>query len=129
MQVILCTANPAVSEAVRGAFRGRRANATVCVSSLELLGVVRDAAADLILLDLDTPGVNPLFLISALQEVAPGLPIAAISARSDTDARLLTQRGISFIRLNSHPEVEVRALLAELARRARHADFTGSATR
>jgi DNA-binding response OmpR family regulator len=129
MRIILCTANPMVSEAVTEAVRGRGTPPVVCESGLELLGAVRDAAADLALLDLDTPGLNALFLIGAIQELAPGLRVAAVSTQSETDSRSLAQHGVPFVKLNAHPEVEVRALLAELSRRSRHASYAGSAVR
>ena len=129
MHIALCTGNPMVSEAVRGAIRGRGIAPTVCESGLQLLGMVRGATADLVILDLDTPGLNSLFLISAIQEVAPGLPIAAVSASGDGDTRLLTQKGVPFVKLNSQPEVEIRALLAELVRRARHSTRMVTAAR
>ena len=129
MRIALCTSNPKVSQAVTGAVRGRGTPPTVCESGLQLLGVVRGTAADLVVLDLDTPGLNSLFLISAIQEIAPGLPIAAVSSFTDADTRLLTQQGIPFVKLNSQPEAEVRALLAELVRRARHGSRMVAATR
>jgi CheY-like chemotaxis protein len=129
MQIILCTANPKVHRAVETAVGGRGAPPTTCESGLELLGAVRDAGVDLVVLDLDTPALNALFLIAAIQEVAPGLPIAAVSDSGDADSRLLTQKGVPFVRLNSQPEVEVRALLAEIARRARHTSYAGNAVR
>ena len=129
MQIALCTNNPEVSQAVEGAVRGRGTPPTICESGLQLLGMVRAAAADLVVLDLDTPGLNWLFLISAIQEVSPGLPIAAVAGSAEADARLLTQMGVPFVKVNSQPEVEIRALLAELARRARHGVQTVAATR
>jgi CheY-like chemotaxis protein len=120
MHIALCTGNPKVSKAVEGAVRGRGTPPTICESGLQLLGMVRGAAVDLVVLDLDTPGLNSLFLISAIQEIAPGLPIAAVSTSANADSRLLMQKGVSFVQVNSQPEVEVRALFAELVRRARH---------
>jgi CheY-like chemotaxis protein len=120
MHIALCTGNPKVSKAVEGAVRGRGTPPTICESGLQLLGMVRGAAVDLVVLDLDTPGLNSLFLISAIQEIAPGLSIAAVSTSANADSRLLMQKGVSFVQVNSEPEVEIRALLAELVRRARH---------
>lgn len=119
MRIALCTNDPKVSQVFEDAVRGRSSPPTICESGLQLLGMVRGAVADLVVLDLDTPGLNALFLISAIEEVAPGLPIAAVSVSGGTDSRLLTQKGVPFAQLNSQPEVEVRALLAELVRRAR----------
>jgi DNA-binding response OmpR family regulator len=127
MRIALCTGNPSVSQAVTAAVRGRATPPTICESGLQLLAIVRGAAADLVVLDLDAPGLNSLFLISAIQEVAPGLPIAVVSSSTEPDTRLLMQSGIPFVKLNSQPEVEVRALLAELVRRARHGAHVGAA--
>lgn len=125
MNIALCTASPKVAEAIQGTIREGKVLPTVFESGLQLLSAVRSEPRDLVVLDLDTPGLNALFLISAIQEVAPGLPIAAVSASGDADARLLTQKGVSFVKLNSDPEVEIRALFAELARRNRNRSFAG----
>jgi DNA-binding response OmpR family regulator len=129
MNIALCTASPKVAKAVEGLIRKGKTLPTVFDSGLQLLSAVRSEPRDLVVLDLDTPGLNALFLISAIQEIAPGLPIAAVSASSDADTRLLTQKGVSFVKLNSEPLIEMRALLAEIARRSRTRSFAGAGAR
>jgi CheY-like chemotaxis protein len=126
MNIALCTASPKVATLIEGTIRDGNIPPTVSDSGLQLLAAVRSEARDLVVLDLDTPGLNALFLISAIQDIAPGLPIAAVSASSDADTRLLTQKGVSFVTLNSEPEVEIRALFAELARRSRNRSLAGA---
>lgn len=122
MQILLCSTSPAVAEAVAAiTVGGQPCRPTVCESGLDLLGAVRQVPADLVILDLDTAGINPSFLIGAIAEVAPGLPVAAVSTRTDVDVPALTIRGVPYIRLNGNPAVEVRALLGDLDRRHRAA--------
>jgi CheY-like chemotaxis protein len=68
-------------------------------------------------LDLDTPGLNGLLLVSAVQELAPALPIVAVSARSEQDVqqdvRLLLQKGVRYVNLSRGL---LQPLLGELSR-------------
>jgi hypothetical protein len=43
--------------------------------------------------------VNGLLLVSAAQELAPGLPIVAVSTRAEHDVRPLLQKGVRHVRL------------------------------
>lgn len=89
---------------------------TVCESGLEVLGAVEVVDADLLVMDMQTPGLNALLIISAIRELAPSLPILAVSAKPDEDARTFSHKGVSFARLPSGPNGEARALVAALAR-------------
>ena len=43
-----------------------------------------------------TPGLSSLFLVSAIQELVPELPIVAVSAQTGADIRALTQKGVTY---------------------------------
>jgi len=102
----------ALSRALDGA--GHRV--TVCETGLELLGAVRIVAADLLILDLEAPGLNGLLLVSAVKELAPGLPIVAVSTRGEIrDARALSQRGVTCYTMAATPNGPAPPMLAELA--------------
>ncbi|HEU5393377.1 MAG TPA: response regulator [Candidatus Methylomirabilis sp.] len=115
MHVIVCSSNPAVVGAVSRAFDQHGHRLTVCESGLEVLGAASVVAADLVILDLETPGLGGLLLISALEERAPGVPLVAVSTRPSPDARLLSQRGVAHAILSPAPAGAAHPLLAALA--------------
>jgi hypothetical protein len=55
--------------------------------------------------------------VSAVHELAPGLPILAVSATADVDGRPLIQKGIPHVILGAERDGELRALVAQLAGR------------
>lgn len=117
MQVIICSRSAPVVGAVTRAFDGHGHRLTVCESGLEVLGAVEVVAADLLIVDMETPGLNGLLLVSAVRELAPRLPIVAVSTRPEvTDARALAQRGVACTLLPAGADGAVNPLLAELAR-------------
>lgn len=115
MHVLVCSSNPAVVGAVSGAFEQHGHRLTVCESGLEVLGAVGVVAADLVILDLETPGLGGLLLVSVLKERAPAVPLVAVSTRPSPDARALSQRGVAHAVLPSGPAGAAHPLLAELA--------------
>jgi CheY-like chemotaxis protein len=117
MHIILCSDNSAVREAVTGRIVDHAARLTACESGMELLAAVRTLAADLVVLDLGTHGLGGLLLVSAVHELAPGLPILAVSATADVDGRPLIQKGIPHVTLGAERDGELQALVAQLAGR------------
>ena len=115
MYVIVCSGNPAVVNAVSRAFDHSEHRQTVCESGLEVLGLVGVLASDLLVLDLETPGLGGLLLISAIKELAPELPIVAVSTQPVADARALAQKGVPCAMLSGGPDDEARSLLTALA--------------
>jgi CheY-like chemotaxis protein len=98
MHSVLCSDNPLTRDLV-GSILGSEDRLTVCESGMELLATVKAIESDLVILDLETHGLGGLLLISAVQELAPGSPIVAISQDGVKDSRLLLQRGVPFFRL------------------------------
>jgi len=109
MHVIICTHSQSVIDAVGRSIPSR---ATVCESGMELLAAVRALAADLVVLDLETPGMNGLLLVSAVQELQPRLPILAVSGRA-RDVRALLQKGVRYVALG---DGLLQPMLAEMTR-------------
>lgn len=114
MHVIICTDNQGVIEAVGRSIAGEAGRVSVCESGMELLAAVRALAADLVVLDLETPGMNGLLLVSAVQELQPRLPIVAVSGRA-MDVRALLQKGVRYVALNGDL---LQPLVAEVTRQA-----------
>lgn len=115
MHVVVCSRNSMVVEAASRAFDPHRPHLTVCESGLEVLGVVGVVDADLLILDMQTPGLNGLLLIAAIRELAPALPIVAVSTKAEDDARAVSQKGISCAILPSGWSGDPQAFVARLA--------------
>ena len=124
MHIIVCTHRREVEETVARAFDGAEDRRTVCESGMDLLAAATTLAADLLVLDLETPGLNGLLLVSALQQLAPKLPVVAVTTKADTDARPLAQKGVRVARLTA--ENSLQPLTAELDRWSRQAAGAGA---
>lgn len=116
MHVIVCSNNSVVMDAVSRAFDHNGHRLTACESGLEVLGAVGVVASDLVILDLETPGLSGLLLVSAVKELAPGLPIVAASTKPDPDARAVSQKGVAVAVLPSGHEAAPHPFLTALAR-------------
>jgi CheY-like chemotaxis protein len=126
MQIILCSDNPAMRKLVQQSFAEPGDRVTVCESGMELLAAVKALVADLVVLDLESHGLGAALLASAVQELAPGMKIAAVSMSSERDARPLVQRGIPYVRLGLPGNDEGRELLLNLVGQSRAALGAGS---
>jgi CheY-like chemotaxis protein len=113
--IIVCSKNPLLLDAATRTFDSARFRLTICESGLEALGAVEVVNADLLILDMQTPGLNCLLLIAAARELAPELPIVAVSTRPQEDARAISQRGVWFETLPSGPDVGAQTLSISLA--------------
>ena len=91
-------------------------HATVCESSLEALAAVEVIRPDVMLVDLETPGLKGLLLVSALKRLAPGLGMVAVSTRPRAEeTRALAQQGIPCVTVSLDVDGAEDAVLAELA--------------
>ena len=112
--IIVCSKNPLLLDAATQAFDPARFRLTVCESGLEALGTVKVVNADLLILDMQTPGLNGLLFIAAARELAPKLPIVAVSTTPQEDAKAISQRGVSYATLPSGPDIGAQALSVSL---------------
>ena len=115
MHIILCSDNPVMREVVQQSLAERADRLTVCESGMELLAAVKALVADLVILDLESHGLGGLLLASAVEELAPGLRIVAVSLRAEADTRPLMQRGVPYVRLGADGDAGGRTFLAALA--------------
>ena len=113
-------------EAASRAFERDRYRLTVCESGLEALGAVGILEADLLILDLETPGLNGLLMIGAIRELAPELSIVAVSTKPEVDARAVSHKGVLFAALPSGSNGGLQELLAGLAQNGRIGLPTGA---
>ena len=85
-----------------------------CAQALERIGARR---YDLILLDLNMPGMNRLDALGALRDAAPDAPVVVLSGEGDPAVvRAAIERGaMGFIPKSATPEVLIQALRLVLA--------------
>ena len=114
MHIIVCSNSRELADAASKAFNQDGFRLTVCESGLEVLGAVEVVDADLLVLDLETPGLNGLLIIAAIKELAPELPIVAVSTKPQVDARAVSHRGVSYATLPPDLDGGVQVLLAGL---------------
>ncbi|MBI4736690.1 MAG: response regulator [candidate division NC10 bacterium] len=113
--IIVCSNNPTLVDAATRVLDPHRPRLTVCESGLEVLGAVEVVDADLLILDMQTPGLNGLLLITAVRKLAPSLPIVAVSTTPQEDARAVSHTGVSYATLPSGGSDGPQALAATLA--------------
>ena len=115
MHVVMCSSSRELVEAASRALEQDGSRLTVCESGMEVLGAVEVVDADLLVLDLETPGLNGLLIISAIKELAPELSIVAVSTKPEVDARAVSHKGVSYATLPARSYAGIQAVLADLA--------------
>lgn len=83
----------------------------------QALGLLADGGYDLVLLDLNLPGLNGLEALGALREAAPNVPLVVLSGEGNPDVvRAAIEGGaMGYIPKSSTPEVLIQALQLVLA--------------
>ncbi len=114
MDVIICSGNPVVVDGVSDALPPEHSRAMICESGFEVLGLIGVLDSDLLVLDLETPGLGDLLLISAIRQLAPTLPILAVSTRDGVDVRSLAQKGVAYAQIGRGVSLDRATLRAEL---------------
>lgn len=114
MHIIVCSSRQEIVEAASGAFERDGYRLTLCESGMEALGAVGILEADLLILDMETPGLNALLMIGAIKELAPELSIVAVSTTPQVDARAVSHKGVLFATLPSGSNGGLQDLLSGL---------------
>lgn len=119
MHILLVDDHPLLRGGMRFLLRSLDAGlemdeASNCAQALELLA---GRGYDLVLLDLNMPGVKGLDALDALRDAVPGTPLVVLSGEEDPRVvRAAIERGaMGFIPKSSTPEVLVQALRLVLA--------------
>ena len=113
-------------EAASRAFEQDGYRLTLCESGMEALGAGGILEADLLILDLETPGLNGLLMIGAIKELAPELSIVAVSTTPQVDARAVSHKGVLFAALPSGSNGGLQELLSGLVQDERIGLPTGA---
>ncbi len=116
MDVVICSNSPVIVEMVSRALQQDGNRSMTCECGLEVLGLIEVLHCDLLVLDLEMPGLGNHLLISAIREVAPTLPILAVSIGNGVDVRELSEKGVPYVRLDAEATTSSTALLADMMR-------------
>jgi len=114
MHIIVCSSRREMVEAASRAFEHDGYRLTLCESGMEALGAVGILEADLLILDLETPGLNALLMIGAIKELAPELSIVAVSTTPQVDARAVSHKGVLFATFSFGSNGGLQELLVKL---------------
>src|SRR5574337_97757 len=126
LHVIVCSNRSELVNAASRVFDGEGFRLTLCECGLQALAAAEVVDADLLILDLETPGLDCLLMLAAIKELAPKLPIVAVSTKPQIDVRAVSHKGISYVTLPSDSAGATEALLAGLAQTERTKFATGS---
>lgn len=90
--ILICSANDSLVTSLRlgsGAFR-----LTVCRRGMEVVQTLLALSFDGLILDLETPGLESLLLVSIARRIDPTLPVVAIATRPVGPVREVQQKGV-----------------------------------
>lgn len=115
IHVIVCSNRSELVNAASRVFDGAGFRLTICECGLQALAAAEVVDADLLILDLETSGLDCLLMLAAIKELAPRLPIVAVSTRPQIDARVVSHKGVSYVTLPSASAGTMEEVLAGLA--------------
>jgi DNA-binding response OmpR family regulator len=126
VHVIVCSNRSELVDAASRVYDSAEFRLTVCECGLEALAAAEVVDADLLILDLETPGLDCLLMLAAIQKLAPTLSIVAVSTRPQMDARVVSHKGVSYVTLPSSSIGAMETLLVGLAQTERTRLVPGS---
>ena len=94
--ILICSTNDNFLTALRSASGEGEFRITVCRRPMEAVRALMALSFDRLILDLETPGLDSLFLVSIARRINPHLPVVAISSRPVIEGRAVQQKGVAF---------------------------------
>ena len=92
--VLICSANDPLVTSLRLGSGQATFRVTVCRRGMEAVQTLLARSFDGLILDLETPGLESLFLVSIARRIDPTLPVVAISTRPVGPVRDVQQKGV-----------------------------------
>lgn len=90
--ILICSANDSLVTSLRLGSEAFRL--TVCRRGMEVVQTLMALSFDGLILDLETPGLESLLLVSIARRIDPTLPVVAISTRPVGPVREVQQKGV-----------------------------------
>ena len=105
--ILICSANEGLLRALRAASGRGDVHLTVCRRGMEAVRALMALSFDRLILDLETPGLDALFLVSIARRIDPFLPVVAVSRGPVVQAREIQQKGVAhhLVPLIAGPEI------------------------
>lgn len=94
--ILICSDNDRLLTALRPASGPGGVQVTVCRRLAEVVQALLAGSFDRLILDLETPGLDSLFLLAIVRRIAPHLPVVAVSSRPGVQVREIQQKGIAY---------------------------------
>ena len=105
--ILICSANDGLLRALRAASGRGDVHLTVCRRGMEAVRALMALSFDRLILDLETPGLDALFLVSIARRIDPFLPVVAVSRGPVVQAREIQHKGVAhhLVPLPAGPEI------------------------
>ncbi len=93
--ILVVDNDPVSLKLIKGLLKATRVFVTTSKTAEDALDKIRDSHFDAVLLDIIMPGTDGLALIERIREIAPLLPVYAITANTAEDEAFYRARGFS----------------------------------
>ena len=106
-EILICSANEDLLTALHAASGAEGVRLTVCRRAMAAVRALMALSFDRLILDLETPGLDALFLVSIARRIDPHLPVVAVSRGPEVQAREIQQKGVAhhLVPLTAGPEI------------------------
>jgi len=110
--ILICSADEDLLTALRAA-SGGDIRLKVCHRGMDAVRALMALSFDRLILDLETPGLDGLFLVSIARRIDPHLPVVAVSRGPVVQAREIQHKGVAhhLVPLTAGPEIAQRIAL------------------
>lgn len=108
LNILVCSANHQVVESLASIARRDGYRFMACCRGGEAIRALMVFKFDILILDLETPGLDSLFLLSTVKRIDPQLFVVAISSRPVVHAKEIQQKAAlcHLVQPTSHGEME-----------------------
>ena len=110
--ILICSADEDLLVALRAASDGGDVGWTVCRRGMEAVRALMALSFDRLILDLETPGLDGLFLVAIARRIDPRLPVVAVSRGPVVQAREIQQKGVAHHLVASTAGPEIVQMIA-----------------
>jgi len=106
-EILICSANEDLLTALHAASGAEGVRLTVCRRGMDAVRALMALSFDRLILDLETPGLDGLFMVSIARRIDPHLPVVAVSRGPVVQAREIQQKGVAhhLVPLIAGPEI------------------------
>jgi len=106
-EILICSANEDLLTALGAASGAEGVRLTVCRRAMDAVRALMALSFDRLILDLETPGLDGLFMVSIARRIDPHLPVVAVSRGPVVQLREIQHKGVAhhLVPLTAGPEI------------------------